>query len=258
MKKILVAAAALTIMFASCKKEDSVQPTPTPLPTNPTTKLLKKITQTEAGITTIYNLTYDASKRLTSVKSTNNIETIDFTYNATGDVIKVVQVDNDFRNIYNYTYANGVPVGGTFKSWELTAGEPDHLHEDDVLTYTVANNQVTKIKLEMLQMGETVNFDLSYTNGNVTKIESTGGLLPYSATFSYGTKKQPAPKVFNYAMDDAGFFLQFFAKNEVTKVQIDLPGNQADITVNTQYTYDAAGYPLTSTSDGTVLKYEYE
>ncbi|MES2880504.1 MAG: hypothetical protein V4676_00040 [Bacteroidota bacterium] len=258
MKKILLAATALTIMFASCKKEDSAAPTPVPPPVNPAAKLLKKITQTEAGITTIYNLTYDASKRLTSVKSTDNVETIDFTYNATGDVIKVVQVDSDFRNIYNYSYANGVPVGGTFKSWEVTAGEPDALHEDDVLTYTVLNSRVTKIKLEMLQMGETVNFNLSYNNGNVSKIESDGGLITYSANFSYGTKKQPAPKVFNYAMDQAGFFLQFFAGNEITQIRFDLPGSQGDVTLNTQYTYDATGYPLTSTTDGTVLKYEYE
>ena len=73
-----------------------------------------------------------------------------------------------------YTYSNNVPVSATFKSWQMTAGEPDDLIEDDVLTYTVSGGQVTKIHLEMTQAGESEDFNLTYTNGNDHLISAFG------------------------------------------------------------------------------------
>ena len=255
MKKLFVlAAGAATLTFTACKKDEST-------PNNPSNggsaKLLKKVTKTENGETTIYNLTYDGNKRLTSYKSSNNLEEVLFTYDNSGNVVKVEQTDGEFKNIYAYVYSNGVPVSGSFKSWMKHAGEPDELIEDDILTYTVTNNQVTKIHLDMTQDATAVDFVLTYTDGNISKVEVPGSDL-YKATFVYGTKKSPFPQLSKYVLDQAGFSLQFSSKNEMLSASYDFPDTQLDRTVTNQYTYDASGYPLTSNDGETVLKFEYQ
>ena len=254
-----MAAAFAALTFTACKKDDAE-------PNNPgggtggggsTSKILKKLTKTENNQTTVYTFTYDANKRLTSYKSDDNVEEVVFTYDAGGNIVKVEERDAEFKNVYAYTYNNGVPASGTFKSWQITAGEPDDLIEDDVLTYTFENNQVKNIHLEMLQDEAQMDFALTYTNGNLTKVQSVGNDF-YSATFTYGTKKSPFPNLSKYVLDQAGFSLQFFAKNELTSVAYDFPGTELDRGIVTQYTYDAAGWPLTSNDGETLLKYEYQ
>lgn len=259
MKRIILAASIMALTFTACKKETSTDPSTPPTPETPS-RLLKKITETENGQSTVYNLSYDGSKRLSSIVSSDNSHSIQFTYDANGNVIKMEQrEDNDFKNIFTYTYNNGVPVSGTFKSWELTAGEPDDLIEDDVLTYTVTNNKVSKIHLNMTLADEAVDFNLTYTGDNLTKVESAG--LPgfeYTETFTYGTKKSPFPQVYKYVLDEAGYSLQFFTKNDLKSLVVDLPGTQGDKSINTTYTYDSAGYPLTSNDGSTTTTFEYQ
>lgn len=259
MKKIFLSASVLAIAFTACKKENTSNPT-TPTDPGSSSKLLKKITETQNGQATVYNFSYDAAKRLTSVKTTDNTESIDFTYDANGNVTKMEQrEDNNFRNVYAYTYNNGVPVLATLKSWELTAGEPDALYEDDVLTYTLANNLVTKINVNMKMLDKSVDFELSYASNNLSKIVATGTQgFDYSASFTYGDKKPVYPRVFNYVMDPSGYAVQFFAKNDIRKVVFDLPGTTGDKSITTTYTYDAAGYPLTATDGSTTSKFDYE
>lgn len=253
MKKFILAASVLTLLFTACKKEGDS-------PSNPQTPghQLKKITETINGQVTVYNLNYDASKRLTSIKSADNHEMVEFTYDANGNVVKMEQrEDNVFKNLYTFAYNNGVPATGTYKSWELTAGEPDALIEDDVLTYTVTNNQVSKIKVNMTLDQEIMDIDLTYENGNVSQVKS-GGAFGYTATFAYGDKKSPYPQVFKYVMDHEGVSVAFFTKNDLKSVAFDVPGTEGDSTVTTTYTYDSAGYPLTSTSGTTTTKFEYQ
>lgn len=256
MKKNLLLATGIAALFAfaSCKKDDASKP-----PTNNpgTTKQLKKVTRTEAGTVTVFNLTYDANKRLTSYRSANNNEYVLFTYDANGNLTNVEQKDNDFKNIYAYNYINNVPATATFKSWELTAGEPDDLIEDDKLTYTVANNRVTKIKLEMLQDNSEINLLLNYTNGNLTQVTDEGNTV-YKADFTFGTKKSAFPKVTNWILDQAGFSLQFASNNEILTAAYDFPGTVADFTVGTTYTYDSNGYVLTSNDGTTQMTFEYQ
>jgi YD repeat-containing protein len=250
-----MAAGVAALTFTACKKDDDSTNN------NPgnggAAKLLKKLTKTEDGKTTVYNFTYDASKRLTSYKSTDNTEQTLFTYDGAGNVTKVEQTEDDFKNIYTYTYNNGVPVSATFKSWQKHAGEPDELVEDDILTYTLENDQVTNIHLNMTQYAQEVDFKLSYTNGNLTKVETIGSEI-YTATFVYGNKKAPFPKLSKYVLDQAGFSIQFFAKNELLSATYDFMGTELDKTITTQYTYDGAGYPLTSNDGETLLQFEYQ
>jgi YD repeat-containing protein len=255
MKKLfLMAGTLLALTFTACKKEESN--TQNPAVTNAPARLLKKITQTENGVVTVFNFTYEANGRLSSIKSTDNLQQMTLTYDAAGNLSGVEQFDEEFRNIYNYTYNNNVPVSATFKSWRKEAGQPDQLHEDDALTYTVENGLVTKIHLNMLQHGEQADFNLTYTNGNLTQVKDGNNV--YTANFTWGNKRSPYPAISRYVLDQAGFSLQFFAKKELTGLSFDLPGTLLDRTVTTQFTYDAQGYPLTSQDATTTLRFEYQ
>lgn len=252
--KIFIATAVVAVLaFSSCKKDD-----PAPRPQVPVVeKKLKKITKTENGTVTVYNLTYDEAGRLLSYKSTDNKDFVLFTYDAAGNLTRLEQQDLDFRNIYAYTYVNNVPVSAWFKSWDISGGLPGVMVEDDVLAYTVANNQVSKIKLTM-QGGAVTNFTFTYTNGNLTRV-TNDGLIPFVSEFTYGNKKPMYPKVTNWVLDQAGFTLQFAASNEIVKTVFDFPGTNNDETINIAYTYDAAGYVLTSNDGiGTTQVFEYQ
>jgi YD repeat-containing protein len=257
MKKMLLAATVLTLTFASCKKDNN-GPNPGPSPIDPSAKLLTKITKTEGGRTTVYNVSYDANKRLTSIATANNSEYQKFTYDAAGNVIKAEELNDEFKNFFTYTYNNNLPVSGTFKSYRITAGEPDDLIEDDIMTYTVANNLVTKIKLNLTQMGIEVDFDVKYKNGNVNVIESTHPQFKYHAQFDFGTKKSAIPTVYRFVMDHAGFSANFMGKNELTAYLFDFGGTIPGFGKQSQYTYDTAGYPLTANDGTTTLKFEYQ
>jgi len=255
MKKNLFIAGLLSVLtFASCKKDHpggggngGDQPA----------KLIKKLTKLENGVTTVYNFSYDNAKRLTGFASTTGKESTTFSYDAAGNLIKVEDIEDDFKNSYTYTWANAVPKSGTFKSWKLTAGEPDDLIEDDKLTYTLSGGQVTKIHLEMTQANQDMDFSFSYTNGNLTKVVSSQAGL-YTASFVFGTKKSPFPQVTNYVLDQAGFSLVFGSKNELITSAYDFPGTGLDYTITQQYTYDGAGYPITADDGETKLTYEYQ
>jgi len=262
MKKLILLAGMLSaLVFTSCKKDkdENGGDNNGGGGNNPATRLIKKMTKVENGVTTVYNFTYDNAKKLTGFASTDNKESTTFSYDATGNLIKVEAIEEDFKNIYTYTYANGVPVSGTLKSWQKNAGEPDELIEDDELTYTVANGQVTKLKLHMKQADADLDMDLSYANGNLSKVQTAqGSAYDYKAIFTFGTKKSPFPQVSKYVLDQAGFSLFFSSKNELTTTEFDFPGTTLDEKTTVTYTYDASGYPLTSTEGGVKLTYEYQ
>lgn len=256
MKKLfLIAGLFSALVFTSCKKDKDKNNDGN----NGTTRFVKKMTKTENGQTTVYNFTYDGNKRLTAFASANNNEYTNFSYDNNGNLIKVENVEDGFKNIYTYTYTNNVPVSGKFKSYELTAGEPDALIEDDELTYTVTNNQVSKIVLYMKEYDESLDMDLTYTNGNLSTVKSNAlSAYTYEATFMFGNKKSPFPVISKYVLDQAGFSLLFSSKNELISSAYDLPGAQFDYSITQAYTYDSAGYPLTSDDGETKIVYEYQ
>jgi YD repeat-containing protein len=263
MKKIFLIAGVFTAFFAtSCKKDkndDTNAGNGNGNGGGSVTKLLKKFTHTEAGETTIYNLAYNGNKKLVSVIATDNDEKRLFTYDNGGNLTKVDETEDEFHNVYTYTYnAAGEPVSATFKSWKRHGGEPDELIEDDVLTYTVSGGLVTRIHLNMLLGEQETDFDFSYVNGNLTKVQSVNSPFAYTASFTYGTKKPVFPIVSKYVLDHAGFSLQFAAKNEITSIKFDFPGTDLDRTTTNQYTYDSNGYVLTSTDGTASIKFEYE
>lgn len=262
MKKFFfLATTAAMLILSSCKKDNVDGPNPSPDPDpkpSPSEKVLKKMTKTKNGAITVYTLTYNGSKRLVSIIADNNIEKTLFNYDAAGNLAKVEQSDEEFHNIYSYVYANNVPKSATFKSWMNRPGKPQELIEDDLLTYTVENNQVKNIHLVM-QLAENAetDFQMHYSNGNLTKVTSNAPFL-YTAEFSFGNKKPVLPAVSKWVLDHAGFSLQYSAKNEVLSAKFDFPSDNFDRSITTQYTYDANGYVLTSTDGTATIKFEYE
>lgn len=262
MKKIFVLTGLVAAMcFTACKKDKGDDPAPGnggEVPTPAPAKLLKKFTRTENGVNTVFNVTYDDKKRLSSIISSTNHEKTIFSYDNAGNLTQVDETEEKFRNIYTYTYNAAGPATGKLKSWKLTGTQTSELIEDDELIYTVANGQVTKIHLNMILGDMQEDFDLTYTNGQVTKIASGPSQYPYTANFTYGTKKPVFPSVTKWVLDQAGFSVQFGAKTEVTSLKFDFPGDVVDKTINLQYTFDSNGYVLTSTDGKASIKYEYE
>jgi hypothetical protein len=258
MKRIfLLAGVSAMLVMSSCKK-DKNSDSDSGNGNGTKTKLLKKVTRTENGATTVLSFNYDGSK-LTSYSSADNLESAAFTFDGSGNIVKAEIRDHNEYSTYTYSYNNGVPVSGTLKTWLKVAGEPDDLTEDDVFTYTVVNNQVTKIKQQMKVDDEELVVNLTYnSNGNLEKVQSEGeGEDVFTISFKYGTKKPGFPTMLKYVLD-LGLSLQLHAKNELLTATYDFPGILGDFTINTQYTYDADGYPLTSKDEDTQLKFEYQ
>ncbi|MBO9683446.1 MAG: hypothetical protein J7502_12390 [Flavisolibacter sp.] len=259
-RHFLIALVALSSLVA-CKKEKGKDDPNNP--SNPgTSKMLKRLVQTKAGQTTTYNISYDANKRLSSVSSTDNSEVTSFTYANDGNVTKIENKEGNERNVFEITYNNGIPVSGTYKTFEKN-GANETIVGQYSLQYTVENALVTKIKMiipadpENDEDGYELDYTLSYTGGNLTKIE-TGGLFGYTATFTYGNKKPMFPAIFKYVLDPAGFSLEFFAKNDLLTKHFDYPGTEMDETITNVYTYDANGYVLTLNDGETQTTFEYQ
>nr|AUN35681.1 hypothetical protein [uncultured bacterium] len=253
--KFLLAGMAISMFtITSCHKDEPASP-PTNNPAN--SKRLVKVTKTEAGVATVFNLSYDSNNKLLSYRSADNSEYVIFTYDTQGNLTGIEDLEKDFKNIYEYTYTNNEPATGTFKSWQVVGGQPTQMIEDDLLTYTVNNNQVSKIKLEMLQTGDELNMQLTYTGGNLTRVMSEGQVT-YTADFGFGTHRPAFPKVSKFVLDQAGFSLQFASNNDILSASYDFPGTSFDRQINTNYTYDSNGYVLTA-DDGTAqMVFEYQ
>ncbi|HUP12398.1 MAG TPA: hypothetical protein VM187_09310, partial [Niastella sp.] len=209
----------------------------------------------ENGATTVFNLTYDGTQ-LKSFTSADGLEYTSLTLDGSGNVTKMDIRDHNDYITYTYAYTNGVPVTGTVKTVHKIGGEPDDVTQDDVLTYTVVNNQVTKIKKQMKVIDSEETVTLSYNSaGNLEKV-ILDGEEAFNVLFTWGTKKPGFPTMSKWVLD-VGYSLQFFAKNEMLKAFYDFPGTQFDYELETNYTYDNDGYPLTSDDGETKLKFEY-
>lgn len=252
-KKLLLLVVLLpALIFTSCDK-DKDKPNP-----GETIKLLKKTIQTEATGETVYHLNYDDSKRLVSIKNADNTESQTFTYDAAGKVTGTVSEGEDFKEVLSFTYTNGIPVSGIYKSFIKYPSQPDQLENEVRMIYTVVNNQVTTIYANYVSQGTAAYLYLFYTNGNLAKVKMNRDYGVYEATFSYGNKKSAFPKVFDFIMDLSGHSLRFGSNNELHIADYDYEGTRTDATVTTQYTYDADGHVLSSDDGDVQTKFEYE
>lgn len=248
-KQLFVFFLAGASVFTACKKDDDDK--------KPSAKLLAKVTVTEDGESTVTTLNYDNSSRLTSIKSDE--EELKLTYDSKGNLSKLSNSSDEAKFEVEITYTEaGAPASGKIKAYD-----GDELETELNLTYKVESGKVTEIayKAENIEIGKS---KITYTNGNVTKVENTItndelgdiiGLAP-TVTYTYGTKKSPFSGASLKYVVDPFISLNFFAKNEV------LTEKWGDETTTYTYTYDADAYPLTQkhgTGDDIVtVKYEYK
>lgn len=241
---------ATATVFTACKNNDD----------DPVikTKVLSKLISTEDDENITHTFNYDSKTRLTSFGTADNTEKTSFTYDASGNLNKVENIEGDTKNVFEVVYVNAVPTTGTLKVYEDSELESTFNFE-----YTVANGKVTEI-IQKVQNQQAAKSTITYVGGNVSKIETVStGLGTFTHTYTYGTKKSmftnPAVK---YVLDPIGITASFLAKNEVLTESFDNPGTEFDVNSTTTYTYDAQGYPLTATvtSDDEVvtLKFEYK
>ena len=92
----MMAGVMAALVFSSCKKDKN-----SGSDVGGSTKLLKKVTETSNGTTTVYNLNYDGNKRLTFLGSIDNVETTNFTYDGAGNVIKVEEKEHNYYSTYH-------------------------------------------------------------------------------------------------------------------------------------------------------------
>ena len=111
-----------------------------------------------------------------------------------------------YANVRTYAYVNIRERHP--ESWDISGGLPGTLNEDNVLDYTVSNNQVSKIKMTMLGAVE-INYILTYTNGNLTRVAGDG-MFPVITEITYGTKAGISPG-HRWVFDPAGYSPQFTA-----------------------------------------------
>lgn len=253
-KRLLFACVIGALFFSSCKKNKDATDS------GSRAKVLKKMTQTLAGEETIYDFNYDAGKRLVSIKSTDNTKVQSFTYNASGKLTGLIDEDASYRQVHSFIYANDIPISGNYKVFEKQLTRPDHLLGERQMVYTVVNNQVENIHVDHLLFAaqKETNFSLSYTGGNLTKVQVTKGAF-YEGVYTYGNRRSVFPKIFDFIMDvSSEHAFLFGVKNEILIARHDFDGTELNRIITTQYTYDTDGYVLTS-DDGTIMRtFDYE
>ncbi|RYZ23276.1 MAG: hypothetical protein EOO16_05550 [Chitinophagaceae bacterium] len=257
MKQLLLSGVALAVLtFTSCKKNSDEAAPGNGTVTTPSLRL-KKMVQTFSGATRTVNFSYDNTGKLSGYESSDNVDHTSFAYDNDGNLTTIDETEDGFHNMYVYTYQNGKPVSAIFKSWRITAGQPNQLIEDDELTYTVANNRVSKIHVRFEDNSER-DFELAYDgNGELAQVNTIGS-ADYLATFTYGDKKSPFPAVSKWVLDQAGFSNDFVTKRNILTRTFDFPGTAFDQTQTTTYTFNASGYPATASSGGVQTTFEYQ
>jgi YD repeat-containing protein len=249
MKNILWLFCITTLTFGSCKKDDTNN-------NNENKKQAKKIIKTEAGVNTVYNLAYDNNKRLVSVISADNTDKTIFTYDAAGNVTAMEILMPDNRAEWSFTYQGSTPKTGRYKAWDRSSGT-EHLMRDDQLTYTVVNDKVTAMRINVTgPLTAVLDMNVEYEGANPKRIVSQTQGFAFTQTLTWGTKKSPFAPVFKYVLDWSGAHALYSSKNELISLQTVVQGGTS-VTVNNQYTYDAEGYPLTITEGATTYRFEY-
>jgi hypothetical protein len=257
MNRIYTALALIAIAMTACKKSNTETPIPDPTQPEVTMKLKRTIVTGNGSIDTV-NFSYANDGLLSGYASTNGSDHTSFAYDNDKNLVAVDETEGGFHNVYTYTYSNGKPVSEIFKSWQIVAGAPNQLIEDDRLAYTVVNNRVTKIHLDMLQDNSQMDFVLTYNaNGDVSEVKSDGSDF-YKASFTYGNNKSPYPVITRWVLDQAGFSLHFYTRRDLLSASYDFPGTNFDQTQSTTYTYNNAHYPATATSGNVHTVFEYQ
>lgn len=237
MKKSVFLFVTLITFLSACKDKDNPAP-------NNSKKFLKKVVSVEAGVTTVYNVTYDAQNRIISSNREDGLETREFTYNDKGFISKISLRQDKDNDVYEFTYsAAGIPQAGTHKMYAEGA-----LYATENYQYTIENGKVTQIhSLTDTEYGEQeTTYKLFYTGANFTKLISEGDAGEVNVTLTYGNKKSPySGFLMKYALVPSIAF-ELFSPNEMLTMDFKYVGGGPDYSSTVTYTYSADGFPTQS------------
>ncbi|MRG45164.1 hypothetical protein GFS24_08560 [Chitinophaga sp. SYP-B3965] len=237
MKKLAFLFVTLMTVVTACKDKDNTTP-------DNSKKYLKKVISVEAGVTTIYNLTYDAQHRILTSDREDGVETRHFAYNDKGLLSTVTLKQDKDHDIYAFTYnAAGEPQTGSHEIYMEGA-----LAATENYQYTLANGKVTQIRsVTVTPEGEDVTiYKLSYTGANFTKMISEGAAGEVIVTLTYGNKKSPyAGFLMKYALVPSLAF-ELYSPNEMLTMNFDYVGGGPNFASTVTYTYGADGFPTKS------------
>ncbi|MES2429099.1 MAG: hypothetical protein V4560_19110 [Bacteroidota bacterium] len=233
---------ALTLALSACKKSNSVGTTDTPVTV--TQKYLVHVStiSTVPGVgssppttsTSTTDYTYDSKKRLSKIKSGSNAST--YTYNDSGDLFSIYSTSGTAGSwsTTEFTYADGKLISYNVKTFINNA-----LTYDNTFTYVYNGDKVTELHQGLYYYLYTYD-----SNGNIAKVYNHGS-TDYYLIYTYDNKKSRfAASPFKYpSFEPAGD--RYSPNNRITSTTEGLTQNFLD---SIAYTYDADGYPITSST----------
>lgn len=235
--KTIIAITILSFFSISCSKEDEATTEPIP-----TVRQIQKETNGSASNSIMY--TYDTEGRLASRLSSDDSRT--YTRDSQGRVIQVSATNSGATRLLNYTYNS---IGKLEKEERFFGSTTEEKH---LYAYFSDRFEDKYYNTD----GENTWIYISYYTSdgkNISKlIRKYGGgadLLFSTTNFDYDNKiglDQVAP----YSNLPKPFYCD---NNVVQTIYLDNKGVPSPA-VNTSYTYDSFGYPLTKTigSDATI------
>ncbi|WP_374166767.1 hypothetical protein [Arcticibacter sp. MXS-1] len=227
-KQLLILFTAAVAVLTGCKKDDDDSG-------SMKGKRVSKITEIDGDERSVIRFTYDSKNRISAYVNEGEGETATFTYDGTGNLIKMEQSEETSKEVYEISYnSKGEPTTGTRKTFDGT-----ELQSLEDITYTVSNGRVTEIKTSSEDEITGVH-KITYQGDNISKIEFEAEEGSYESTFSHDDKKSPfASAGFKYVLE-LGISTRFWGKNNMTSIKGGLQETTAS------YTYDNDGYPRTS------------
>ncbi|GAB3924782.1 hypothetical protein [Mucilaginibacter myungsuensis] len=224
-KHYLQLAAFALIALSACKKDNTEYTSYDP--PKAVEKYLIRTVHTVGTATDFTDYTYNAQKRLSAVKNGDKLN-VAYTYNGSNLFtidIKVPDGANTIRNLYQFSYTDGVLSSTSRKVYnndvfvrEFTF---NHTHTRGVAMETAIESTTTKLQYTF--NGGNI---ISWNNGNIT------------TTYTYDNQKS----IYTNALTPypyPGDIADRYSGNNVTKAVQSV----GSTTINT-YTYDVNGYPI--------------
>jgi hypothetical protein len=251
MKRLLLLLIFPLVLFQSCSSSDS-EPVP------PGSVLLKKIVQTTPQGVFTSNYTYDGYKIISSSLTTTDYisETI---YTYTGDLIteSVSYANSTLVARRYYIYENNRLASSLVLDYG--AGIGSRVTYVDNTDGTVTSSVYSGDLLQQ-DIPESTN-TIAFSNREAISLVQDWGASVKTNTFAYDDKNYPFKNVIGFdkiAYAGKGPFVSAINHNVIRRTNIETGGPL--YTTDLQYTYNASGFPLTSTAGtntDTVLRYYY-
>lgn len=254
MKKILTVL-AITAVFASCKKENVIAPTPVP----GATKKIASIIYTDSGSPSeTETITYDAQGRISAYTTENRIST--FLYESDSRLVVTTRKKSDNTIINTRECALNTKGAVLEDLVKDPAG---------VLTYTYqytydANNQMFKVK-GINPGGSSYEYVAEIQNGNIVSTKQyRDGLQQSTTVYSYdGAKANKLPATLSGSWPSQTLFGKSGSLLQSETKSTDMAG-AVTWNAKTSYVLDADGYVASSLTnyihngDHSTAVYQYQ